>query len=289
MKQFLFTLLSVCAFASANASWYWPFGDDEANTNKPPRLHKLLEKANDLIELGEEESLNGEGEKAIDYYAQALDELARVARENPERAQTSEFAPLRNKQATCQAAIESIRFAQVNANAKAVAISDTTELQKKWNAKHGIKNPEDEKPKKEKPAVKEAPAPGPTKPAEKPAEVKIDPTSPEGLMRSGDFASADRLLEKMLVDKPSDLRLLLLRAAAQSGLKSFYAARRTLEKAMRAHPKSYYPYYNMVYVALELKESVKAVREYYDMGRAVGGPANTAIEARLNELEKEKK
>ena len=32
---------------SASAAWYWPFDFDPDSTNKPPRLHRLLEKANE--------------------------------------------------------------------------------------------------------------------------------------------------------------------------------------------------------------------------------------------------
>ena len=47
------------------AAWYWPFESSEDNTNKPPRLHRLLEKANDFIELAEDESMNGDADKAL--------------------------------------------------------------------------------------------------------------------------------------------------------------------------------------------------------------------------------
>lgn len=160
MKRTFFWLWALCAGAAflpdrAAAAWYWPFGYDEDGTNQPPRLHRLLEKANDYIELAEDESLNGNGDKAIENYKLALAELDRVEEENPDRAETTEFAPLRNRRAACTAAIDTIRFAQINENERAVAVSNTTELQKKWNKKHGIKNPDDPADDADAPAKKE--------------------------------------------------------------------------------------------------------------------------------------
>lgn len=263
--------------ACVQAAWYWPFGYDEDNTNKPPRLHRLLEKANDFIELAEDESAKGEAEKALDYYRQALDELNRVQMDNPDRAEKPEFAPLRNKIATCQAAMDVIRFEQVNANIREVSVTDTTELQRKWNKKHGIDDREEfEKPKKKDEGdlvalndLKNNPPPSNWNQRLSVAADKL---------RTGDSAAADAILEEMAKERPDDLNLLMLRAAALAGTGRLYAARKILEKANRAHPKSYLPYYNLAYVALELGEGKKAARQYYDLGREVGGPVNANLE-----------
>ena len=92
---------------------------------------------------------------------------------------------------------------------------------------------------------------------------------------------ADLLLEELMQEKPTDLNVLLLRAAAQTGMGSNYAARRTLEKAMRAHPKSYLPYYNLANLVLQMGEGVESARQYYEMGRMVGGPPSAALEKQL--------
>ena len=63
----------------------------------------------------------------------------------------------------------------------------------------------------------------------------------------------------------------------------FYAARKALEKAVQAHPKSYVPHYNLAYVALELGEGRKVAKQHYDAGRELGGPVNADIEKRLQE------
>ena len=100
-------------------------------------------------------------------------------------------------------------------------------------------------------------------------------------LRAQDYAAADVLLESMLKERPKDLNALLLRAAAQAGTKSYYAAQGTLERAMRAHPRSYLPYYNLANLLLQQGEDLETAREYYELGRTVGGPVNKALEAKL--------
>ena len=127
MRKTVVMLASAFALC-AHGAWYWPFGTDEDSTNAPPRLHRLLEPANDYIELAQDASLNGDVDKALENYRLALAELDRVEAENPDRAASAEFAPLRLRRAACTAAIDSIRFAQVNENVRPVSVSDTTDL-----------------------------------------------------------------------------------------------------------------------------------------------------------------
>ena len=282
MIKHLLIALCLAAAPAANA-WDW-FGlkpYDEADTNRPPRLHRLLEKANDFIELAEDEAMNGNGDKALEYYREALVELNRIERENPERAETSEFAPLRNKRATCTAAIESIRFAQVNDNLRAVTVSDSAGLRRRYNKKHGIApDPKDsEKPNPQE--AGDAAAINQPKDSAKDKEWRARLKEAYGLVKTRDYEAADLLLVKLLEERPSDLEALLLKAAAQCGTGNVHAARITLEKANRSHPKSYVPYYNLAYVALDLGESDASAREYYDLGRSVGGPKDPRLEARL--------
>ena len=250
------------------AAWYWPFGEDEDSPDAKPRLHRLLENANDLIEQAEDAALDGDAEKALELYNSALTNLVDVAAKNPDRAEKPEFAPLRNKIAATSAAIDSIRFAQVNQNIRAVAVTDTTELQKKYDEeqakKKGLKLPEEKKgdakkveekkvepkpeskpesPKKseDSPAPEKTSAPAASVPVKKPVPAK--PVAVAGLdeklqtalneIQSKDYAAADLLLADLEKERPNDLNVLILRAAAQNGLKYHLAARRTLEKAMR--------------------------------------------------------
>ena len=357
MEKKLFILFAVACTLCARGAWYWPFGSDEDSTNAPPRLHRLLEPANDYIELAQDASLNGDSEKAIENYRLALGELDRVEAEHPDRAESSEFAPLRLRRATCMAAIDAIRFAQVNENVRPVSVTDTTELQKRWEKLHGFADEEDEEktpvqasskeetkqappttekeeakpvppkkeeeakpapppkeetkktplteekeeakpvpPKKEEEEAKPAPPPKeeakPTPPPEekKPAPLPADWSGRIAQamsdLRAQDYAAADVLLESMLHERPKDLNALLLRAAAQAGTKSYYAAQRTLERAMRAHPRSYLPYYNLANLLIQQNGDLEAAREYYELGRTVGGPVNKALETRLKGIGK---
>lgn len=297
----LISAVLLCA-ATAHAAWYWPFGSDEDSPDRPPRLHRLLENANDLIEQAEDASLDGDAEKALELYNAALTNLVDIANRNPERAEKPEFAPLRNKIAATSAAIDSIRFAQVNQNIRAVAVTDTTELQKRYDAeqakKKGLDKVLEEKKEPEKAekdeanvekkddAAIKAPKPAALSVAEPSAasvaafDEKIQLALKE--LKAKDYAAADLLLEELEKERKGDLNVLILRAAAQNGMKYHLAARRTLEKAMRAHPKSYLPYYNLAYLMFKLEdEGVESARQYYELGRALGGPLDERIESRL--------
>ena len=313
MKDAFFMLAAVvvCVALPVRAAWYWPFGEDEDSPDAKPRLHRLLENANDLIEQAEDAALDGDAEKALELYNSALTNLVDVAEKNPDRAEKPEFAPLRNKIAATSAAIDSIRFAQVNQNIRAVAVTDTTELQKKYDEeqakKKGLKLPETKKeaPKKaeekkgeSKPQAKpESPKKSEAKPAAKkptvsaPAKKTLpaNPVAVAGLdgklqtalneIQSKDFAAADLLLADLEKERPNDLNVLILRAAAQNGLKYHLAARRTLEKAMRAHPKHYLPYYNLAYLMFKLEgEGAASAKQYYELGRTFGGPQDLRLE-----------
>ncbi len=307
---------------SAPAAWYWPFDLDPDSTNKPPRLHRLLEKANEYIELAEDEALNGNAEKSIEYYREALKEIDRVEEENPERADLPEFAPLRSKRATCSAAIDAIRFAQVNENERAVSVSNTTNLERRWRKKHGLQTPEDKEFERREAArtnVVETAAPPATtnKTASVAKATATNATAPSGgasalelldqdnrrknkqpvppsdgsiegeikaalvHMRNEDYTIADSMMERLLKKHPKNLNVLLVRAAAQTGSGNNFAARRTLERAMRAHPKSYLPCYNLANLELQLGTDVATAREYYELGRSLGGPRNEQLEKKL--------
>lgn len=333
MRRVLSLVMPLCAALLVQGAWYWPFGSKEDDPSEPLRLHRLLEDANNYIEIAEDEALNGNADKALENYRLALGELDRVERENPDRAETAEFSPLRNKRAACVAAMDAIRFAQVDNNERAVSVTDTRELQKRWNKKHGIKEPPPGRDIEEfkdlkgnqdpntvkaaaattKPAPDPEPASEPGPAATSPAPVAARPALPEARpvvaepavaksaepgpsaendfairrktaiaeVRNKDFVAADILLEDLLKEKPNDLNLLMLRAAAQTGMGSQYAARRTLERAMRAHPRSHLPYYNLANLCLQMGDGVEVARQYYEIGRTVGGPPLSALEARL--------
>ncbi len=326
--KILTLLLLVCGAAvSASAAWYWPFDPD--STNKPPRLHRLLEQANEYIELAEDEALDGNGDKAIENYRLALKEIDRVELENPDRADTAEFAPLRNKRATCSAAIDAIRFAQVNENERAVAVSNTTKLERRWRLKHGLQTLADEIFAREEAAKTNTTASATNATntvtaatnatntvtaatnatntvtaatnatntvtaatnatntvtaATNATNTVTTATLGDALkaVRAGAYAEAERMLDALEKATPDDLNVLLIRAAAQAGSGSLYAARRTLERAAKAHPKSYLPLYNLAHLTLQIDTGDQIVaRALYEKGRALGGPQDAALEGKL--------
>ena len=62
-------VLTVCALlaASAPASWYWPFGEDEpeADSAKRPRLSELMEPASVLIDEATDLAEDGKSTEAV--------------------------------------------------------------------------------------------------------------------------------------------------------------------------------------------------------------------------------
>ena len=320
MKQIISTVAVAVALAAApaRAAWYWPFGGDEDSPDRPPRLHRLLENANDLIEQAEDASLDGDADKALELYNAALTNLVDIAEKNPDRAEKPEFAPLRNKIAATSAAIDSIRFAQVNQNIRAVAVTDTTELQRKYDEEQAKKAGNDKAIERKKEdgrkkglseelrAIESGAGTNSTTitPKSSPPQtikqsnnqtIKQSKTQPPDVagfdekiqtaikeIQAKDYAAADLMLEELEKERKNDLNVLILRAAAQNGLKYHLAARRTLEKAMRAHPKSYLPYYNLAYLMFKLEdEGVQSARQYYELGRTLGGPRDPKLESRL--------
>ncbi len=311
MKRTILLLAVLSAFASmtARAAWYWPFGVDEDSPDSKPRLHRLLENANDLIEQAEDAALDGDAEKALELYNSALTNLVDVAEKNPDRADKPEFAPLRNKIAATSAAMDSIRFSQVEQNVRAVAVTDTTELQRKYDEeqarKKGVlptKKADAGRASAPATAVDAGRASAPATAADagrasapatavdsgravaSPPVDGFDEKMQTAIreIRAKDYAAADLLLEDLEKERRNDLNVLILRSAAQSGLKYYLAARRTLEKAMRAHPKSYLPYYNLAHLMFAIPgEGRESARQYYELGRALGGPRDARLEGRL--------
>ena len=173
-------LVFCCGFAmatAASAAWYWPFGSDDDEPDKV-RLSVLMEPASELIDEASDLASDGKVQESVEKYRQALEQLERIEAENPERVKSQEFATVRNKRAYVNAAIDAMLLSQVRNNAKPVAVSDTTELEKKLAAERKAKE-DAAKPKDAlKPEVKaEEPKVEPPK-AEKnePPKAEMKPT-----------------------------------------------------------------------------------------------------------------
>ena len=271
-----------CVLALAGgvqASWYWPFGSDEGPDASPRRISELMEPATKLIDEASDFAADGKVDESVESYRKALMELDRIERENPERAKGSEFATLRNKRAYVNAAIDSMLLGQVKRNAKAVAVSDTTELEKRLAEERGEKKAkvegegEQRNVKKSAVHLKSSPSPQPAKPATK-REQAMD------AIARGDYAVAEGLIKEMLAAKPNGAMALNLRAAMEMKQGRFDVAEATLDQAIMSNPRNYSAYYNLAMLLMQKDAGNKATaKRYYETGRAMGGPEDAVLEA----------
>ena len=158
-----------------------------------------------------------------------------------------EFNTLKNKRATVRAAIDSLLLSEAQDNAKAIAVSDTTELQKKYDAKHG-KTPKPEEtvatqaPETTKPEMTE----GPAAPA-KPEVILQRPRSKMAIaledLAKRDFAAVELTVKEILDERPNDAAALNLKAAAEMAQGDAKAAEKTLDQAIMSNPRGYHAYY----------------------------------------------
>ena len=278
---FSFTLVLACG---VQASWYWPFGSDDESGDEP-RISELMEPATELIDEASDLAADGKIDESVEKYRKALNEIDRIERENPGRAKSTEFATLRNKRAYVNAAIDSMLLSQVQQNAKVVAVSDTTELEKRL-AEERAKD----KPNAVRPSGLEDAEP---KPAEQPAirNPQSGTRNPKPLTKrdqaiadiaSGDYASAELIIREMLEAKPNGAMALNLKAALEMKQGKFVEAERTLDQAVSSNPRDPSAYYNLALLLLQKDAGNKSsAKRYYETGRAMGGAADSRLEALL--------
>lgn len=299
MKSFSVFVVAALLALGAQASWYWPFGSDEATQDaRRPRLSELMEPASILIDEASDLAEDGKSVEAVEKYRAALAALDAIEAENREWADKPEFATLRNKRAYVNATIDSLLLMQVKANARAVAVSDTTELERKLAEERARKSgggvaksaaaaaPEKE-PAAQKPAPrakkKEGTAPrAPAAKPAKPAKAKTPRAQVMADLSSGDIAAAELGISEMLDEKPDDVAALNLKAVLETMRGDYKAAERALDRAISVHPRNHYAYYNMANLILQSNPTNKSgARRYYETGRNVGGPRDERLEARL--------
>lgn len=293
--QKLFLVLSFAFLAAgASASWYWPFGDSD---EEKPRLSDLVRTASDLISEASDLASDGKSSEAVAKYREALVELDRVERENPDLTEGVAQGTFKTKRAYVEAAIDALLLNQARENAKPVAVSDTAELEKRLAAERsGQKAPAAEEPlpevkeSTEKPEAKKSPAkpaakpPAAAAPVKKPAPKRPLTPREEVLqaLSEADYAKADKLIAAMLEARPNDAAALNLRAAKEAAEGKFREAENTLDAAIRSNPRDYFAYYNMAVLKLQTrKDDRDGARRYYETGRTLGGPADAEIEEML--------
>ena len=266
----LLAVQTVCV----QASWYWPFGSEDGEVD-PPRISELMEPATTLIDEAADLAADGKTDESVEKYRKALIELDRIEMENPDRAKSSEFATLRNKRAYVNAAIDSMLLAQVKSNAKAVAVSDTTELEKRLAEEKSGKKAEEKKDSAVR--LESSPSPNKAAPAAQPR------TKREAAMQAiarGEFEQADKLVGEILAEKPNSSVGLNLRATLEARQGKFKEAEAALDQAIMSNPRNHFAYYNMAKLMLQTRPDDKSVaKRYYETGRALGGPADGQLEA----------
>lgn len=264
------------------ASWYWPFGDSD---DDPPRLSELVRESSKLIGEASDLAADGKVTEAVEKYRAALAELDRVERENPELSEKVAGGTIKTKRAYIEAAIDSLLMSQVRENARPVAVSETSGLEKRLA--------EERNPKVAKSPTPTA-APAPTKTPNTPkaqrsakaASAKSAPLSPvDEIVRAldeSDYELAERLIDMGLKEKPNDATLLILRAAKESAEGDVRAAERSLDAAIQSNPRSHFAFYNMALLKLKTRtDDQDGARRYYETGRALGGPRDPEIEVLL--------
>lgn len=297
-------MLVVALAGAAQASWYWPFGsNDDEKKKEQPRLSELMEAASTAIDNASDLAAEGKVDEAVAEYRKALEELDKVERENPERAATPEFATVRNKRAIVNASIDSIYLAQARENARAVAVTDTTELEKKFAERVAARLAQsDEDKKAEGPKLEsqlESYMEGERKhikAVEQEAvrvktERKInellakDPNSHKArvlqageMLRVGDHAGAISKLDEVLADDPDDASALNMKAVCEINQGDAKTAAKTLAHAIKTNPQDYHAYYNMSRLVMQTSGKKSAASRYYETGRKVGGPRDEDLE-----------
>ena len=282
MVRSLLLFLALFASLPLPASWYWPFGDSD---DDPPRLSELVRESSKLIGEASDLAADGKVTEAVEKYRAALSELDRVERENPELSEKVAGGTIKTKRAYIEAAIDSLLMSQVRENARPVAVSETSDLEKRLA--------EERQPKVEKtPAPTTAPAPAKTQNSPKTqrsakaASAKSAPLSPvDEIVRAldeSDYELAELLIDAELKEKPNDATLLILRAAKESAEGDVRAAERSLDAAIQSNPRSHFAFYNMALLKLKTRtDDQDGARRYYETGRALGGPRDPEIEVLL--------
>lgn len=268
MKKLLSLISLFALLPSAQAGW-WIFGDDEA---PQPRLSEIMEPASICIDEASDLASEGRVSDAVIKYREALKALDKVEADYADRLDQPEFATVKTKRAFVSAAIDSMLLSQAKENAKAVATSDTTELEKRLAEEKKQSAKVVAPPEEEKPQAQEKPQP--------------QDFSPRGramaALAAKDYAAADVAIAEMLKSNPKSAVALNLRAAMEAAQGKVKEAERTLDEAIASNPRDYNAYYNMAALYLQTRKNDKnAARRYYETGRVLGGPQDAELETSL--------
>lgn len=300
VKKVLLAIYILAWHPSVRASWWWPFGADQDEA--PKRMAELLEPASRLIDQAVDFAEIGQSDQAVAKYREALAALEQLEREYPDRAATSEFATVRNKRAYITVAIDALLLEEAKRNARTVAVTDTTELERRYDEER-LQKASDRVRKVRGPEAPQKPAA--TNRVEAVAAVPAEAGRAQSEPPSGDFADLPRterlriaaaaigrgdcsgamtVINGVLRDYPNDAHALNLRAVAEMNSGRQAQAEATLTQLVNSNPRAYFGYYNLARLIMATRgESGKeAARRYYRHGREYcNGPANPELEAML--------
>lgn len=268
-----------------------------------------MEESSILIDEAFDLAAQGKISEAVEKYKKAYEELEKLEFQYPDRAATSEFSTVRNKKAYVSTSIDSLLLKQASENARAVAVTDTTELEKRYEAEMKAKaaglpvEDEDDEPEESKSATKEN-APSQHKKAEgvnaaaaserrgkiakiaaeNPANRKAKIMLAVEDLKNGEFNAAELTIKELLAEKPNDVTALNLKAAVEAARGDYEKAKSTLHQLIQSNPKDHSGYYNLAKLIIKFEGAAgkAAARRYYDTARKYyGGPKDAKLEELL--------
>ena len=285
----------------AFAAWYWPFGSDD--DKKPPRMSELMEESSILIDEAFDLAAQGKVSEAVEKYKKAYVELERLEQEYPDRAATSEFSTVRNKKAYVSTSIDSLLLKQAAENSRAVAVTDTTEIEKKYEAElkakaAGLPVVDEDDEDDVKPSKKEMKADASKTNADGSKNEKISSVDTNGSnkvktstvrrqkivqavaknptnrkakvmlvvedLKNKDYNAAELTIKDLLKEKPNDMTALNLKAALEAAKGEYEKAKSTLHQLIQSNPREYSGYYNLARLIIKFEgASGKAMARRY--------------------------
>ena len=301
-RIFTFLFLSLIV-TRAFAAWYWPFASDDEK--KPPRMSELLEKSSILIDEAFDLAAQNKVSEAVEKYKEAYAELERLELENPERAATSEFSTVRNKKAYVSTSIDSLLLKQASDNARAVAVTDTAEIERKYAEEQMALLRKSNKDKTgnndglQNDKVEEGRALGRNAASETAVlEAKGDNTASQEVssvrkkkllyvvksLNAKNYAAAEAIINNLLKENPKDVTALNLKAALFAATKDYQKAKLTLRDLIQVDPGDYAGYYNLAKLIVQFEgvAGKPEARRYYESARKhCGGPKDEKLEEML--------
>ena len=124
IRTLLISLVAACVCVSPAETW-------AKDKEKKLKVSELLKDANEFMSQAQAAYIDGQSKQAIELYRKALAEIARVEKENEKQVGSSEFAPVRFRKALCETEVDRIMLEDVSANARTMAVTDTSALEAK--------------------------------------------------------------------------------------------------------------------------------------------------------------